>query len=151
VTSTSQSLLARYAPALLPLAVAILGPLQLYMSDNQFTAEEVWLFIAAAAAAAGTWAVPLLKTGWAGALKVGLNLLVVLAGIVIPLIPGNDWSFSIIVGIGLALLQAVAAEIGVSVRLDAQKPVIDSRNDPGVPTITSLDPEALRVVEFTTS
>lgn len=148
MTPISPSLLAKFAPALLPLAVALFGPLQLFLADNVFTSEEIWTFVGLASAALLTWVLPLVKTGWAGIFKVGINLLGALSALVIPLL-GGEWTAAVWIGVIIGLIQALAAQIGVDIRLDAQKEVIDSRSNPDVPTITSLDPEALRVVEAT--
>ena len=47
-----QSLLAKFAPALLPLAVALLGPLQFYLTDGNLSSEEIWLLVGALAVVA---------------------------------------------------------------------------------------------------
>lgn len=142
------SLLAKYAPALMPLAIALVAGLQVMLADNIATPKEAWQFAALAAGAFVTWAVPLLKTQFAALLKILANVVAAAAVIFIDMLNNGEivWDFATITFVVLGLLQAFAAQLGVGVRLDAQKAVIDSRSNPGVPNITSVDKPALQVV-----
>ena len=141
------SLLAKYAPALMPLAIALIAGLQVMLADNVASPKEAWQFTALAAGAVVTWAVPLLKTQFAAALKVLANVVAAAAVLFIDMLNNGEiiWDFATITFVVLGLVQAFAAQIGVDVRVDAQKAVIDSRADAGVPNITSVDKPALQV------
>lgn len=143
-----QSLLAKYAPVLMPLVIALLGGLQVMFADNKATWLEGWQFVALVVAAVLTWAVPLLDSKRAGLVKVGANVLGALAVVMIDLIETGTfaWNISTLLFVAVAIAQALSAQVGTGVRLDAQKQVIDSRNNPDVPTITSLDPAAEKVL-----
>lgn len=141
-----QSLLAKFAPALLPLAVLLLGGLQTAFADNDISSTEVWQLIALSAGALVTFIVPLLKGPWAAGLKTGANVLAAVAALIIPILPQFEWSATSVLFIVIGAIQALAAQIGVDIRLDQAKTVIDSRETAGVPTITSLDPAAVDAV-----
>jgi hypothetical protein len=141
-----QSLLAKFAPALMPMAVLILGGFQAAFADDELTSTEMWQLVALSAGAVVTFIVPLLNGAWAGALKTGANVLAAVAALVIPMLPQFEWSTSAVLFIVVGAIQALSAEIGVGVRLDQAKEVIDSRENPGVPTITTLDPLAVEAV-----
>lgn len=144
-----QSLVAKYAPALLPMAIALVGGLQVAMADNDFTAQEVWQFVALAAGAIVTWAVPLLDARWAGALKVAANVLAAVAVLLADMLTNGSitWNATTIIFVSMAALQALSAEIGVGIRLDAVKPVLDAREAGVVPVITTVDPKAVQAAE----
>jgi len=141
-----QSLLAKFAPALLPMAVLLLGGLQNAYADNTVTDTEMWQLIALGAGALVTFIVPLLQGPWAAGLKTGANVLAAVAALIIPMLPQFEWSTSAVLFVVVGAIQALSAEIGVGVRLDQAKEVIDSRENPAVPTITTLDPRAVAVV-----
>lgn len=141
-----QSLLAKFAPALLPMAVLILGGFQNAFTDNDLSPTEVWQLVALGAGAIVTFIVPLVGGSWAGILKTGANVAAAVAALIIPMLPQFEWSTSAVLFIVVGAIQALSAEIGVGVRLDQAKEVIDSRENPAVPTITSLDNKAVEIV-----
>ena len=141
-----QSLLAKFAPALLPMLVLILGGLQNAFADNIVTDTEMWQLVALGAGAVVTFIVPLTGGAWAGILKTGANVAAAVAALIIPMLPQFEWSTSAVLFIVVGAIQALSAEIGVGVRLDQAKEVIDSRENPAVPTITTLDSKAVEIV-----
>lgn len=116
------SLFRKYAAALLPAAIVLLGALQTALADSVIDATEGGQLLALLAGVGGAYLVPLLHGAWAGALKTGFASLAAIATLVIPFITGFSWQALVI--IFLAVLQAIATEVGVNVRTE----LIDARD-----------------------
>lgn len=114
-------MLRKYAAAILPALIILLGALQTALADNVIDQVEAGQLIALVAGVVTTYFVPLSSGRWAGALKTGAAVLAAIATLIVPLIVGFSWQSLIVVA--LAVLQALATEIGVHVRTD--EPHID--------------------------
>lgn len=106
--------LRRYAAALLPALVILFGALQAAIADGIVSETEGAQLIALVAGLIATYVVPLVAGAWAGLLKTGAAILAAVATLVIPMFTGFSWTALLIVAI--AALQALATEIGVQVR-----------------------------------
>jgi len=123
----------KYLAPIMQFVLASVGTLQLYAADNHFTTLETWSLVAFMIAPAVTYLVPLSGGPWPGLLKTGLNaalggVLVVVAvlerGAFVP-------DFATLSLIGVSVLNALAVEIGVAVRLtqtasDVANPAVDN-------------------------
>lgn len=109
----------QYAAALLPAAVALLAALQTALADGLVDQTEAGQLIALFAGVGITYFVPLAKGPWAGALKTGFAALAAIATLIIPLLVGFTWQSLVI--FALAILQAIATEIGVHARTDVAR------------------------------
>lgn len=116
------SLFRKYAAALLPAVIVLLGALQTALADNVIDATEGGQLIALLAGVGLTYFVPLLAGVWAGALKTGFAALAAIATLIIPFITGFSWQALVI--IFLAVLQAIATQIGVAARTE----ILDARD-----------------------
>jgi hypothetical protein len=108
----------KYLAALLPAAILLFGGLQTALSDERIDGTEAGQLLALFAGLAITYAVPLARGAWAGLFKTGFAILAAVATLVVPLITGFTWQSLIIVI--LAALSALATEIGVNARQDAE-------------------------------
>ena len=110
-------MLRKYAAALLPAIIILLGALQTALADNTISRVEASQLIVLVAGVVATYFVPLAKGAWAGALKTSMAILAAIATLLVALIIDFTWQALIIVA--LAGLQVLATEIGVHVRTDA--------------------------------
>lgn len=131
---------ARYAAALLPLAVLVLGVLDAAQKAGGSLLgwqTIVQLVILLATTGASFW-LPLVPGRWAGALKTGAAVVGAIASALVATIPdGGQFTTATLILFLTAAVKAVATEIGVQIRTDAAK-VIDATDVPGVPVITTL-------------
>lgn len=109
-------MLRKYAAALLPAIIILLGALQTALADNIIDQVEAGQLLALVAGVVATYLVPLVDGRWAGALKTGMAILAAIATLLIALIVDFSWQALIIVA--LAGLQVLATEIGVHVRVE---------------------------------
>ncbi|MFN4000858.1 hypothetical protein [Microcella sp.] len=109
-------MLRKYAAALLPAIIILLGALQTALADNVIDQVEAGQLLALVAGVITSYLVPLSAGRWAGLLKTGAAVLAAVATLLIPLLVGFTWQALIIVA--LAALQAIATEIGVNVRVE---------------------------------
>lgn len=129
------SLFGKYAAALLPAAVILLGALQTAIADGTVSDTEGGQLIALVAGVVFTFIVPLVKgSRWAGMLKTGAAVLAAVATLIIPLFTGITPTSLIVFAI--AVLNAIATQIGVDMRKD----LIDAGTAaPGIPvTVTGM-------------
>lgn len=136
----------KYLSGLLAVLIVGITAFQAALVDG-FTVTEAWQLAGLLVGVFVTTYVPLLEAGWAGALKVAGA--VVGAGIaaVVPFVTGG-WSMSAVVIVVLAVLNALAVQLGVNVRVDsARKIVNESDATPGGDTaqlyaLQAVDPRA---------
>lgn len=115
-------ILNKYMAGLLTLLGTLVYALQLSLADNVFTVQEQWEFAGLAAGALATIFVPLLPSGWAAGLKVSSGVAVAVIGSVIGvLVGGEGWQSSTTIAVIFAGINALMAQLGVSMRLDAVK------------------------------
>jgi hypothetical protein len=107
-------MLRKYAAAILPAIIILLGALQTALADGIVDVTEGGQLIALTAGVGGTYLVRLVDGPWAGALKTGSAILAAIATLIIPLVLGFSWQALVIVA--LAALQVLATEIGVQYR-----------------------------------
>lgn len=135
-----QSVAQRYAPALLSLAVLLLGGYQALAAAG-YGLADVLQFAVLATTTITTFAVPLLAARYAGWLKVGLEGLGVLATALIPFVVDGHIDRTQIVVILIAIVKAFAAHWGVAIRTDPK--VATSSVDPNsgavVYTVTDVE------------
>lgn len=122
------TLIQKYGAALLPAAITLFGALQVVLQDDVIDEVEGGQLIALVATLVVTYLVPLTNTSWAGVLKTGAAILGAVATLIIPLFNGGaDWNSIIVVA--LAVLNALATEIGVQARVtspaEAQAEVVE--------------------------
>lgn len=118
-------ILKKYAVALLQIALLVFGALQVALADNKFSSLEIGQLAALLAGAIVTFFVPLLHGAWAGGLKTGAAVIAAVATLVIPLVMDQPLSPQNLVIVGLAILTALATEVGVSIR---KEPTLVSEN-----------------------
>lgn len=109
-------MLRKYAAALLPAIIILLGALQTALADNVIDQVEAGQLLALVAGVVATYLVPLVDGRWVGLLKTGMAIIAAIATLLIALLVDFSWQALIIVA--LAGLQVLATEIGVHVRLD---------------------------------
>lgn len=99
-----------------------------------------------------TWIIPLTKGKWAGGWKTGLDILSIVAVVLLPIVLGNPWPWSIGIWtlVGISVLKASATEFGVYIRTSTPvlsgTPVVNNTyvTAPAVETATpSLEPSAV--------
>lgn len=133
----------RYLTSLLPLGIAVLGVLD--AANKSGTAlislpTILQLILLVATTGAAFW-LPLVPGPWAGALKTGAGIVGAIASAAIAtLATGGEWTQATWILFLTAALKAVATEVGVQIRLDAEKQPIDARDteEGAVPVITSV-------------
>jgi hypothetical protein len=111
------TLIQKYGAALLPALATLLTTFQLFRQDGVIDETERGQFLILIAGLIVTYAVPLVKGRWAGALKTGAQLVAAVGMLVFPLISGGFETDALIV-FALALVNALLTEIGVQARTD---------------------------------
>jgi hypothetical protein len=150
----------RYAPALLPLAVLVLGVFD--AAQKTGTSLLGWqtitqLILLLATTGVAFW-LKLVPGKWAGALKTGAAIIGAIVSALVAVVPDGHFTQATWILFLTAAVKAIAVQVGVSIRVDAAK-VIDagSTSDPGVPSITTvsvapqpLDEEDIDLTQFVT-
>jgi len=108
----------KYAAAILPALIILLGALQTALADNIIDQVEAGQLLALVAGVITTYFVPLVDGRWSGLLKTGAAVLAAIATMILPLIFGFTWQALVIVA--LAALNAIATEIGVQSRVEVE-------------------------------
>lgn len=65
-----------------------------------------------------TYIVPLLSGGWVGGLKVGIGVVAAALAAVVPLLTGAHWNLQNTLIVVLAVVNALATQLGVAIRKD---------------------------------
>jgi hypothetical protein len=109
----------KYLAPILQFILACAGTIQLFGLDNQFTALETWSLVAFMIAPALTYLVPLSGGPWPGLLKTGLNTALGGVLVIVSVLERGAfvWDFATLSLVGIAVMNALAVEIGVAVRL----------------------------------
>ena len=137
----------KYLAALLTLAITVLTAAVAIPEEAWHDAATIWQFAGLVVSTIVTIFLPLSRGSWAAALKViGSLVAAAVANVIAFLTSGGDWGFTQWLLIGLAILNALAAEIGVNVRLDSAKQAL------AAPEVSNVVPEvvdiaAVRAVE----
>lgn len=111
-------MLRKYAAAILPALIILLGALQTALADNVIDQVEAGQLLALVAGVITTYFVPLVDGRWSGLLKTGAAVLAAIATMILPLVFGFTWQALVIVA--LAALNAIATEIGVQSRVEVE-------------------------------
>lgn len=136
----------KYLAGLLTLAITVLAAAVAIPVESWRDPATVWQFAGLVVAAIVTTFLPLSKGGWAAALKViGSLVATVVANVVAYLSSGGTWGITQWMLLGLAVLLALAAELGVQIRLDGAKAALA---DPTVSdaSVVALDKPAVRAI-----
>jgi hypothetical protein len=139
----------RYLSAILSAAIVILTAF-VAIPPYAFTLgnPQVAAFVALAASTVISYLVPLVPGKWPGVLKTGVGILAAVFAAVWPLLAGGSIDWTLVV---LAVLNAVAQEIGVNVRVDdpllTSTPAESGKPAPVVPSpaapVAPVTPDAL--------
>jgi hypothetical protein len=107
----------KYSAALLQIAIIVIGAYSILQTP--VSAIAAWGLVVLAAQAVVTYLVPVLTGRWAGGFKTGAAIVIAVVGTLIPLIAqGGHLLPSQVAILILSGLNALAAEIGVQIRLD---------------------------------
>lgn len=136
----------KYTAALLQFVLVLVTSAQASLSGGLDTIE-IWQLVALAVASVGTFFLPLVSGPWAGALKTGVAIAGAVVAAIIPLVNGV-WNAESGIIVLLAALNALASQIGVSVRLDDVRAQLASPQINNVIPF-SVDPKAAQIIERT--
>jgi hypothetical protein len=122
---------AKYASALLSLTVllvtsitaALAGPITLTV-----LIQLGLLFLGGVV----TYIVPLMSGPWAGVFKVGIGVVAAALAAIVPLLTGTSWTLQNTLIVVLAVVNALATQLGVAIRKD---PIDAGTAVPGVPSV----------------
>jgi hypothetical protein len=141
------SALNKYLAPVLQFVILVGAVVQTALADGLITGQESIQILAFAVAPAITFLVPLTSGPWPGILKTGLNA--ILGGLLVLLdilaAGGWQWSANLMILIGLAVINALAVELGVGVRTSEVKAALASPNVSNVVVVRS-DPGAYSAV-----
>lgn len=104
----------KYAAAILPALIVLLGALQTSLADGTVTESEAGQLIVLVGGTIAVYFVPLSEGAWRGALKTGAAVVTAVGSLIIPLLVGFTWESAVI--FALAALSAIATEMGVGFR-----------------------------------
>lgn len=136
-------ILNKYLVALLQVLTLFLAAFQAALSDG-LTATEAWQLAGLFVGAVVTYYVPILTGRWAAALKVGGAVLgAAIAALVLVLADG--WSAGSVTIVIIAIINALATQFGVDVRLDSTREALTSPTVTNV-TVDVVDPSAAAAV-----
>ncbi|QGZ16733.1 hypothetical protein PBI_DEWDROP_86 [Microbacterium phage Dewdrop] len=138
----------KYLAGLLTVLVVAVTAFQAALSDG-FTTTEAWQLSGLVLGAFVTVFVPLLEKPWAAALKVGGAVLGAAIAAIVPFVTGG-WDASALTIVVLAVLNTLTTQLGVDVRLDSAKAVLE---DPQKSNrlASAVDPKAVALVGPPTS
>ena len=141
----------KYLAGLLTLAITVLTAAVAVPETAWRDAATIWQFAGLVVSTIVTVFLPLSKGRWAAAIKViGSLAAAVVANVVAFLTSGGEWGIYQWLLLGLAILLALAAELGVNIRIDSTKEALAS---PQISTTATkiVDPQAVAVVAKTTA
>ena len=142
-------ILNKYLVALLQVLLLFVAALQASLTDGLITPTEYWQLAGLFVGAVVTYYAKILDAGWAGALKVAGAVLGALIAAVIPFLT-TGWTPESITIVVLAVINALATQFGVDMRVDSAKQVLaDTRVDDVA--ITEVDPRSVAAAETSMS
>lgn len=133
----------KYLAGLLTLAITLLTAFVAVPATAWADPAVVWQFAALVVSSITAIFLPLASGPWAGALKTGSAVVLAGIGALLPLLGGDfgalQWGL-----LGIAILNALAVELGVGVRIDSAKDIIIT---PAKETevVKEVDPSAARI------
>lgn len=113
-------MIARYAAALLPLAILVLGVLDAAerIGANLLGWQTVVQIVILLATTGAAYWLPLVPGRWVGALKTGAAVVGAIASALVATIPTGEFTSATLILFLTAAIKAVATEIGVQIRTD---------------------------------
>lgn len=135
----------KYLVALLQVLLLFVAALQAALTDGLITPTEYWQLAGLFVGAVVTYYARILDKGWAAGLKVMGAVLGALIAAVIPFLT-SGWTPEAAAIVALAVINALATQFGVDMRVDAGKEVLA---DPGQSNqiVTAVDPSIVPVAE----
>lgn len=135
----------RYLAGLLTVATSLLTAFTLIPANAWADPAVGWQFGALAVSSVSIIFLKLLKGGWYAALKVGSAVILAIIGALIPLLAFGtfgplQWALLAVSG-----LNALAAQLGVDVRIDSAKEQIVSPAPGTTAQIQAVDPSATEI------
>jgi len=111
------SIVKKYAPALLPIAIVVVTFLT-SVGQRAITPGDLWQLAALVAGAVVTYLVPLSSGPWPGILKTGAAIVAAAAATAVPLVTQGHLTMQNWLIIALSAMSALATEIGVNIHKD---------------------------------
>lgn len=140
-------ILNKYLVALLQVLLLFVAALQAALTDGLITPTEYWQLAGLFVGAVVTYYARILEKGWAAGLKVAGAVLGALIAAVIPFLT-SGWTPEAAAIVALAVINALATQFGVDMRVDSAKEVLADQ-DLDTRAITEVDPTAAVVAEQT--
>lgn len=134
----------KYLAGLLAVAVVFLTAFQAALSEG-ITATEAWQLAGLFVGAFVTTFVPILEKGWAAGLKVAGAVLGAAIAALVPLV-SSEWNASTITIVVLAVINTLAVQLGVNVRVDSARQVLADTTQSDQ-AIFAVDPKAVGAAE----
>lgn len=133
----------KYLAGLLTLLTSLLAALVAIPQAQWAEPEVIWQFVALVVSSGTAIFLPLVTGPWAAGLKVGSAVILAGVGAILPLL-GGEWGATQWVLLAVAVLNALAIQLGVDIRVDSAKKIIID------PTVNSaigkdIDPKATQV------
>ena len=142
-------ILNKYAVALLQVLLLFVAALQAALTDGLITPTEYWQLAGLFVGAVVTYYVRILDSGWAGALKVAGAVLGALIAAVIPFLT-TGWTPESVAIVALAVINALATQFGVDMRVDSSKEIILDPSKSNL-AVSEVDPKAAAAAESSMS
>lgn len=121
----------RYLAAILQIAIVVITGFTVLPATAFVDAAAVWATVVGLATlvvqAIATYLVPLTAGGWQAGLKVGVSVALAILGAIAQYVVAGHFTPGIVALIVLAGLNALAAQVGVSARLD--DPLLNQKNE----------------------
>ena len=138
--------ISKHLAGLLTLAITVLTAAVALPETAWRDAATIWQFAGLVVSTIVTVFLPLSKGSWAAAIKVvGSLAATVITNVVAFLTSGGEWGVYQWLLLGLAILLALAAELGVNIRIDSTKEALASPQISSTATQVT-DPQATAVV-----
>lgn len=135
----------KYMVALLQVLLLFVAALQAALTDGLITPTEYWQLAGLFVGAVVTYYARILEQGWAAALKVGGAVLGALIAAVIPFLT-SGWTPEAAAIVALAVINALATQFGVDMRVDSSKEILADPAQSDV-KVTEVDPTATAAAE----
>lgn len=113
----------KYLVALLQVLLLFVAALQASLTDGSLSVTEAWQLAGLFVGAVVTYYAKILDQGWSAALKVGGAVLGALIAAVIPFLT-SGWTAEAVAIVALAVINALATQFGVDMRVDSAKEVV---------------------------
>lgn len=136
----------KWAAGLLTLAITVLTGAVAIPEASWAIPLTVWQFAGMVVGTVLAIFLPLSTGPWTAGLKVGGALIAALIGNVVGVLAeGGEWGYTAWLLLGLALLNALAAQLGVGIRVDSATQAIEAEASSA--PVQAVDPKAVEVAE----